>query len=114
MLIDSFKKYPRTYLFENMQTNQAYNDNALLKMLREITKLPNITNQIMRSIYVTWAYKNGQTYEAKDSETDETQCINSYNIDILKFEIIRVNPHKPQQNIYKKFNIKQYNRKHMK
>ena len=52
MLIDSFKQYPRTYLFENMQTNQAYNDNALLKMLREITKLPNITNQIMRSIYV--------------------------------------------------------------
>ena len=66
MIIDSFKTYPRTYLFENMQTNEPYGDNALLKILREITKLPNITNQIMRSIYITWFYKHNQTYEQKD------------------------------------------------
>ena len=66
MIIDSFKTYPRTYLFENMQTNEPYGDNALLKLLREITKLPNITNQIMRSIYITWFYKHNQTYEQKD------------------------------------------------
>ena len=29
MIIDSFKTYPRTYLFENMQTNEPYGDNSL-------------------------------------------------------------------------------------
>ena len=38
--IDSFTRYPRTFLFENPQTEESLEDNALLKKLR--TKLPAI------------------------------------------------------------------------
>ena len=63
-IIDSYTRYPRTYLFENPKTKESLEDNAILKKLRVISKLPAINFQMMRSIYITWFHKN-KTYAEK-------------------------------------------------
>ena len=60
LLSDSFKEYPHKYLFEN--NNKSIGDGTLLKWLRDITGLPNINVDMMRSIYITWFYKHNPTY----------------------------------------------------
>ena len=62
LIVDSFNRFPRKFLFENQKTKKPYEDNALLKMLRQYTELPAINFQMMRSIYVTWFYKHNQRY----------------------------------------------------
>ena len=47
-------------------------------------------------------------YKSK-KKSDIIQLIKNNKIDIEKFEIIKTNPYKPEPNIYKKFNTKQYN-----
>jgi hypothetical protein len=64
-IIDSYTRYPRKYLFENLQTKESLEDNAILKKLRDITKLPAINFQMMRSIYITWYHKNYRTHNDK-------------------------------------------------
>ena len=49
-IIDSLSRYPRKFLFENPDTEQSLEDNAILKKLRDITKLPAINFQIMCSV----------------------------------------------------------------
>jgi len=56
-IIDSLARYPRKFLFENPQTEESLNDNALLKKLRDITELPAINFQIIRSVYITHYHK---------------------------------------------------------
>lgn len=65
-IIQSYKDHPRTYLFENLQTKQPYSDNALLNRLREITRLPTINFQMMRSNYITWEHTINKSYKEKE------------------------------------------------
>ena len=65
MLSDSFKNYPRKYLFEN-KNKKPVGDSTLNKWLREITGLPAINFDMMRSIYITWFYKNNKTFGERD------------------------------------------------
>jgi len=65
-IIQSFNDFPRTYLFENEQTKKPYNDNALLSRLREITRLPTINFQMMRSMYITWEHNDNPAYKDKE------------------------------------------------
>ena len=64
-IIDSFKRYPRVYLFENPNTKKSYDEQALLRILRKITNIEKINFQMMRSIYVTWFHKQHKTYNEK-------------------------------------------------
>ena len=64
-IIDSLTRYPRKYLFENPSTKKSLDDNALLRKLRDITKIEKVNFQMMRSIYITWYHKNYKTYEDK-------------------------------------------------
>ena len=56
-IIDSFIRYPRTFLFENPGTGESLEDYAILKKLRDITELPAINFQIMRSVFITHHHK---------------------------------------------------------
>ena len=56
-IIDSLLRYPRKFLFENPGTGESLEDNALLKKLRDITELPAINFQIMRSVFITHHHK---------------------------------------------------------
>ena len=52
-IIDSLTRYPRKYFFENPSTKKSLDDNALLRKLRDITKIKKVNFQMMRSIYIT-------------------------------------------------------------
>ena len=59
LIIDSYSKYPRTYLFE---VNKKYiTQPTLLSWLRDITKVNAINNDIMRSSYINWFYEHNKT-----------------------------------------------------
>ena len=64
ILYDSYKNYPRTYLFENA-TGGKIKDDTLRNYLKTITKLPNINFDIMRSIYVTHFYENNKSLKSR-------------------------------------------------
>ena len=55
MLNDSFKRFPRQFLFENAKGGQV-SEESLRTYLRNITKLPQINFDIMRSVYISHAY----------------------------------------------------------
>ena len=65
MIVDSLKRFPRRYLFENPKSKTGFTDNALLKMIRQYTHLPGINFQMFRSIYITWFYKHHQRYASR-------------------------------------------------
>ena len=52
----SIQKFPRKYLFENDKGGKISED-TLRTYLRKITKLPNINFDIMRSIFISEAYR---------------------------------------------------------
>ena len=64
-IIDSLSRYPRSFLFENPGTGESLEDNAILKKLRDITALPAINFQIMRSVYITHHHKLHPTHNDK-------------------------------------------------
>lgn len=64
LLNDSFKEYPRKYLFE--LNNKGVADTTLNKWLQSVTGLPGINFSMMRSIYITWFYKNNQLYNSRE------------------------------------------------
>ena len=66
LIVESFEKYPRKYLFENPKIKDKFNPQTILKYLTNITGLDVINDQIMRSIYVTHFYKQNPTH--KDNE----------------------------------------------
>ena len=55
ILNDSFKRFPRRFLFENAKGGQV-SEESLRTYLRNITKLPQINFDIMRSVYISHAY----------------------------------------------------------
>jgi len=55
LIIKSFVIYPRKYLFENKNKSQI-SQNTFLQWLRDISNVDGITNDIMRSSYITWFY----------------------------------------------------------
>ena len=64
LLHDSFKEYPRKYLFE--LKNKSVADTTLNKWLQSITGLKGINFSMMRSIYITWFYKHNQLFNARN------------------------------------------------
>ena len=64
LLNDSFKEYPREYLFE--LKNKSVADTTLNKWLQSITGLKGINFSMMRSIYITWFYKHNQLFNSRD------------------------------------------------
>ena len=64
MLSNSFRDYPRKYLFENKK--KAVSETTLNKWLQSITGLPAINFNMMRSIYITWFYKNNLLFGPRE------------------------------------------------
>ena len=62
---NSFIKYPRKYLFE--LDDKPVSDTTLLNWLRKITKIDKINFDMMRSVYITWFYKNNKTFGARET-----------------------------------------------
>ena len=56
LIIDSYTKYPRTYLFE--VNEKPITQPTLLSWLRDITKVNAINVDIMRSSYINWFYEH--------------------------------------------------------
>ena len=65
LIVESFEKYPRKYLFENPKIKDRYNPQTILKYLRNITGLDGVNDQMMRSIYITHFYSKNPTYGQK-------------------------------------------------
>jgi hypothetical protein len=61
----SIKIYPRNYLFENQKTKLNVSNVTLLDYLKDITGLDGIDINIMRSVYITNAYKNSSLNDKK-------------------------------------------------
>lgn len=64
LIYDSFKKYPRDYLFENLTTKTKMKPDTLLSYLKQVTKL-NINFDMMRSIFVTDFHNKNKTLKSK-------------------------------------------------
>ena len=56
LINDSFIKYPRVYLFE--LNNKAVSSSTLLNWLKDITGIPGLNFDILRSSYITWFYNS--------------------------------------------------------
>jgi hypothetical protein len=65
IIYDSYRKYPRKYLFENT-SGEKIKDATLRTYLRIITKLPTINFDIMRSIYITNFYEHNRSYKSRE------------------------------------------------
>jgi len=52
LIINSIDSYPRTYLFENPETERSYTYSTLLQMLHRITGINNISFNMLRSSHV--------------------------------------------------------------
>ena len=56
LINESFNQYPREYIFENNE-GKPVSQGTILNCLRDITKLPAVNFQIMRSVCVTHFHK---------------------------------------------------------
>lgn len=65
IIIDSFEKFKREYLFENPKTKTAFQQNTFPRWLQRITELPGINFQMMRSIFVSWSWEMFNTNKDK-------------------------------------------------
>ena len=63
---DSYNLFNRQYLFENLITKKPITSATLLTCLRTITKLPGITNNIMRVSYITSKYSKNINHNDKN------------------------------------------------
>jgi hypothetical protein len=66
IIYDSYLKYPRSYLFENIKTNKPYTSQSLLNFLTSITGSAGININMMRSSYVNWFYNSNPTMNQKE------------------------------------------------
>ena len=84
ILIDSYNKYPRKYLFEN--NGKPITQETLLRYLRNITKIEQVNIDMMRSMYITYEYNKGISYNQKEQlslkmrNSVETSSKNYYKI----------------------------------
>lgn len=58
IIYDSYLKYPRSYLFENIITKKPYTSQSLINFLSSITGSTGININMMRSSYVNWFYNS--------------------------------------------------------
>jgi hypothetical protein len=65
LLLDSYSKYKRVYLFEN-ENNQPISHPTLLNWLRSITQIEEVNIDIMRSSYINNFYENNMTYGKRE------------------------------------------------
>ena len=63
-LLESYMNFPRNFLLEI--NNEKITDSTLLRWLRDITGVPGITIDIMRSSYITWFYEMHPHYNDRD------------------------------------------------
>ena len=61
LIYDSHKKYPRKYLIEETK-NKSVSDPTILKWLRDITGVKQLTVDMMRSSYITDFYEKNKTF----------------------------------------------------
>ena len=59
IIVKSYDKYPREFLFENKNKGHI-SQNTFIQWLRDISNVDGITNDIMRSSYITWFYSKNQ------------------------------------------------------
>ena len=64
ILFNSYDTYNRKYLLENNNKQIVYS--ALLRYLRNITNIPAINIDMMRSMYITNEYNKGLSYKQKE------------------------------------------------
>ena len=64
LVIDSYIKYPRKYLFEINE--KPISQPTLLAWLRDVTKVDGINVDMMRSSYINWFYEQNKTVGAKE------------------------------------------------
>ena len=64
LVVDSFEKYPRTYLFE--LNEKPISQPTLLDWLRDITKVDGINIDMMRSSYINWFYEHNKSIGARE------------------------------------------------
>ena len=64
LIIDSYDKYPRSYLFEIKE--KPITQPTLLSWLRDVTKVDAINVDMMRSSYINWFYAHNHTVGAKE------------------------------------------------
>lgn len=64
LIIDSYEKYPRTYLFE--VNGKPISQVTLLSWLRDITKINAINIDMMRSSYINWYYEKNKSIGSKE------------------------------------------------
>ena len=65
LINDSYVKYPRKYLFENK--DKAITQPTLLNLLKKITKVDGINNDMMRSSYINWFYEHHKSLKERDA-----------------------------------------------
>ena len=64
LIIDSYDKYPRSYLFEIKE--KPITQPTLLSWLRDVTKVDAINVDMLRSSYINWFYDHNHTVGAKE------------------------------------------------
>lgn len=64
LIYESYQLYPRKYLFQN-DNKEPISESTYLNWLRKITGVKQINNDMMRSSYVNWFYKNNKTLEKR-------------------------------------------------
>jgi hypothetical protein len=64
LINDSYIKYPRKYLFEIK--DKPVSQVTLLSFLKKITKVDGINNDMMRSSYINWFYKNHKSLKDRE------------------------------------------------
>lgn len=64
LVMDSFDKYPRTYLFEI--NNKPISQPTLLAWLRDITKVDGINIDMCRSSYINWYYEHNKSIAKRE------------------------------------------------
>jgi hypothetical protein len=63
-LLFSYQNFPRHYLFEI--NGEPITDATLLRWLREISGVPHINIDIMRSSYITWFYERNPSFNQRE------------------------------------------------
>jgi hypothetical protein len=65
LINDSYIKYPRKYLFEIKE--KPVSQVTLLSFLKKITQIDGINNDMMRSSYINWFYKNNKSLKDREA-----------------------------------------------
>ena len=95
LINDSYVKYPRKYLFEIKE--KPVSQVTLLSFLKKITKIDGINNDMMRSSYINWYYKNNKSL--KDRETLAYQMRHSVLTSMRNYQKIDETPEEKEKTV---------------